>query len=290
MQEIIDYLGENTILIIFGVIVLIVVALVIIILIEKRSKKKYLEAFSSLEKYEETEDNFEQINLEENIEKPVILDEARKENNVEVKETKEEEPKKEEVVYQESLSKTEAKKAIEEAAKKLVYEEQNDIIGQTFFEKMQEENSIISYEELMSKNIDVDYENDKVLEDEGNEPITIDELYSYKEENTVESIEEEKTKEEEKQYKINVVDETSLSKIDEQPKEKEEMVYYVNSESKKFKNSEVISPVFGIKRDVIYKKEYNELGETINIKELDMEIKRTEEFLKELKKLKSKLD
>jgi len=68
------------------------------------------------------------------------------------------------------------------------------------------------------------------------------------------------------------------------------MVYYVNSESKKFKNSEVFSPVFGIKRDVIYKKEYNELGETINIKELDMEIKRTEEFLKELKKLKSKLD
>jgi len=290
MQEIIDYLGENTILIIFGVIVLIVVALVIIILIEKRSKKKYLEAFSSLEKYEETEDNFEQINLEENIEKTIILDEYKIEKNNEEKEKKIEEPKKEEVVYQESLSKTEAKKAIEEAAKKLVYEEQNDIIGQTFFEKMQEENSIISYEELMSKNIDVDYENDKVLEDEGNEPITIDELYSYKEENTVESIEEEKTKEEEKQYKINVVDETSLSKIDEQPKEKEEMVYYVNSESKKFKNSEVISPVFGIKRDVIYKKEYNELGETINIKELDMEIKRTEEFLKELKKLKSKLD
>ena len=125
-------------------------------------------------------------------------------------------------------------------------------------------------------------------QDEGNEPITIDELYSYKEENTIESVEEETTKEEEKQYKINVVDETSLPKIDDQ--QKEEMVYYVNSESKKFKNSEVISPVFGIKRDVIYKKEYNELGETINIKALDMEIKRTEEFLKELKKLKSKLD
>ena len=284
MQEIIDYLGENTILIIFGVIVLIIVALVIIILIERRSKKKYLEAFSSLEKYEEIEEDFEQINLEENIEKPIVMEDTPKEMPVEV------EQKKEEVVYQETLSKTEAKKAIEEAAKKLVYEEQNDIIGQTFFEKMQEENSIISYEELISKNIDVDYENDKVLEDEGNEPITIDELYSYKEENTIESVEEEKTKEEEKQYKINVVDETSLPKIDEQPKEKEEMVYYVNSESKKFKNSEVISPVFGIKRDVIYKKEYNELGETINIKELDMEIKRTEEFLKELKKLKSKLD
>ena len=245
MQEIIDYLGENTILIIFGVIVLIIVALVIIVLIEKRSKKKYLEAFSNLEKYEENDDDFEQINLEENIEKSDVIDDTSKVEQVEAKE------KKEEVVYQESLSKTEAKKAIEEAAKKLVYEEQNDIIGQTFFEKMQEENSIISYEELMSKNIDVDYENDKVLEDEGNEPITIDELYSYKEENTIESVEEEKTKEEDKQYKINVVDESSLPKIDDQ--QKEEMVYYVNSESKKFKNSEVISPVFGIKRDVIYK-------------------------------------
>lgn len=284
MQEIIDYLGENTILIIFGVIVLIIVALFIIILIERRSKKKYLEAFSNLEKYEETDEGFEQINLEENIENPIVMEDTPKDIPVEV------EQKKEEVVYQESLSKTEAKKAIEEAAKKLVYEEQNDIIGQTFFEKMQEENSIISYEELMSKNIDVDYENGKVLEDEGNEPITIDELYSYKEENTVESVEEPIKLEEVKQYKINVVDETSLPTIDELPKEKEEMVYYVNSESKKFKNSEVISPVFGIKRDVIYKKEYNELGETINIKELDMEIKRTEEFLKELKKLKSKLD
>ena len=252
MQEIIDYLGENVILIIFGVIVLIIVALVIIILIEKRSKKKYLEAFSNFEKYEENEDDFEQINLEENIEKTIILDESRKENNVEVKEKRIEEPKKEEVVYQESLSKTEAKKAIEEAAKKLVYEEQNDIIGQTFFEKMQEENSIISYEELMSKNIDVDYENEKVLEDEGNEPITIDELYSYKEENTIESVEEEKPIEEVKQFNINVVDETSLPKAEEP--QKEEMVYYVNSESKKFKNSEVISPVFGIKSYVIYKK------------------------------------
>ncbi|MDD5979852.1 MAG: hypothetical protein PUC23_01915, partial [bacterium] len=78
--------------------------------------------------------------------------------------------------------------------------------------------------------------------------------------------------------------------LSEKQTKEDEMVYYVNSESKKFKNSEVISPVFGIKRDVIYKKEYNELGETINIKELDMEIKKTEEFLKELKKLKSKLD
>lgn len=254
MQEIINSLGENTILIIFGVIVLVIVALFIILLIERKNKLNYLKEFEKIEEYEEK--------VPENIEVNNKTDEV--ENNSSVEENQ--------VIYEERINKTDAKKAIEEAAKKLVYEEQ-DIIGQTFFEKQQEENSIISYDELMSKNIDVDLENEKVLEDEGNEPITIDELYSMQKENES----DEKIKEEKEALSEN------------QTKE-DEMIYYVNSESKKFKNSEVISPVFGIKRDVIYKKEYNELGETINIKELDMEIKKTEEFLKELKKLKSKLD
>ncbi|MGN1268590.1 MAG: hypothetical protein ACI4U0_03740 [Candidatus Aphodocola sp.] len=254
MQEIINSLGENTILIIFGVIVLVIVALFIILLIERKNKLNYLKEFEKIEEYEEK--------VPENIEVNNKTDEVENNSSVEGNQ----------VIYEERINKTDAKKAIEEAAKKLVYEEQ-DIIGQTFFEKQQEENSIISYDELMSKNIDVDLENEKVLEDEGNEPITIDELYSMQKENES----DEKIKEEKEALSEN------------QTKE-DEMIYYVNSESKKFKNSEVISPVFGIKRDVIYKKEYNELGETINIKELDMEIKKTEEFLKELKKLKSKLD
>lgn len=36
-----------------------------------------------------------------------------------------------------------AKKELEEAAKKLVYEEKNDLIGPTFFEKVQEENQLL---------------------------------------------------------------------------------------------------------------------------------------------------
>ena len=74
-------------------------------------------------------------------------------------------------------------------------------------------------------------------------------------------------------------------------KDIEKMMYrFIYPHKDEFKNSQVISPVFGVKRDVIYKKEYNELGETIDIKELDMEIKKTEEFLKQLKRLKDKLD
>ncbi|MDD5980130.1 MAG: hypothetical protein PUC23_03360, partial [bacterium] len=215
MQEIINSLGENTILIIFGVIVLVIVALFIILLIERKNKLNYLKEFEKIEEYEEK--------VPENIEVNNKTDEVENNSSVEGNQ----------VIYEERINKTDAKKAIEEAAKKLVYEEQ-DIIGQTFFEKQQEENSIISYDELMSKNIDVDLENEKVLEDEGNEPITIDELYSMQKENES----DEKIKEEKEALSEN------------QTKE-DEMIYYVNSESKKFKNSEVISPVFGIKRDVI---------------------------------------
>ena len=159
---------------------------------------------------------------------------------------------------------------------------------------MQEENSIISYDELMSKNLDFDLSNEQVLEDDGNEPITIDELYKFHEKDDKEDTDLDKldVSKDEKSYKINAIDEDSVidSFKDSSKDDDDKMVYYVNSESKKFKNSQVISPVFGVKRDVIYKKEYNELGETIDIKELDMEIKKTEEFLKQLKRLKDKLD
>ena len=184
---------------------------------------------------------------------------------------------KKDVVYveNEEKQKEDAKKAIEEAAKKMVYEEKPDLIGPTFFERVQEEKSIISYNELINTDLNIDEENEKVLADEGNEPITIDELL----------------------YKGESIEEIEPQEIIIPTIGKEQLVednnIFLNEpaeETKKFKSSDVISPVFGVKRDIIYKKEYNELGETINIKELEVEIKKTEDFLKELKKLKDKLD
>ena len=114
--------------------------------------------------------------------------------------------------------------------------------------------------------------------DEGNEPITIDEIY-----NREDQVEEPSVK------KL-LEDEESLIYNDLDVKdENEKQVNYINNRDS-FKPSDVISPVFGVKREIVYQKEYNELGETINIKELEVEIKKTEEFLKELKKLKNKLD
>lgn len=304
MEKITNLLNENGVLVIIGIIVVIVFLLFIILLIERKNKLKYNKEYTLQENLEDYDGDIEDNNnisldknkdnkhLEdilkikelENIEKTDKVDKVDK--NIPAEE--------EHIIYKEEETPKEAKKAIEEAAKKLVYEEQSDIVTPTFFEKMQEENSIISYDELMSKNLDFDLSNEQVLEDDGNEPITIDELYKFHEKDDKEDTDLDKldVSKDEKSYKINAIDEDSVidSFKDSSKDDDEKMVYYVNSESKKFKNSQVISPVFGVKRDVIYKKEYNELGETIDIKELDMEIKKTEEFLKQLKRLKDKLD
>lgn len=307
MEKITNLLNENGVLLIIGIIVVIVFLLFIILLIERKNKLKYNKEYTLQENLEDYDGDIEDNNnisldknkdnkhLEdilkikelENIEKTDKVDKVDKlDKNIPAEE--------EHIIYKEDETPKEAKKAIEEAAKKLVYEEQSDIVTPTFFEKMQEENSIISYDELMSKNLDFDLSNEQVLEDDGNEPITIDELYKFHEKDDKEDTDLDKldVSKDEKSYKINAIDEDSVidSFKDSSKDDDDKMVYYVNSESKKFKNSQVISPVFGVKRDVIYKKEYNELGETIDIKELDMEIKKTEEFLKQLKRLKDKLD
>lgn len=285
MEKITNLLNENGVLVIIGIIVVIVFLLFIILLIERKNKLKYNKEYTLQENLEDYDGDIEDNNnISLDIEKTDKVDKVDK--NVPAEE--------EHIIYKEEETPKEAKKAIEEAAKKLVYEEQSDIVTPTFFEKMQEENSIISYDELMSKNLDFDLSNEQVLEDDGNEPITIDELYKFHEKDDKEDTDLDKldVSKDEKSYKINAIDEDSVidSFKDSSKDDDEKMVYYVNSESKKFKNSQVISPVFGVKRDVIYKKEYNELGETIDIKELDMEIKKTEEFLKQLKRLKDKLD
>ncbi len=249
MQEFINSIGEKNIYFMLGVIIVIVIALLIVVIIENKSNNRYvIESKPNKRKKVNNDLNDFELNIEEK--KDVVY--------VENEETKED-----------------AKKAIEEAAKKMVYEEKPDLIGPTFFERVQEEKSIISYNELINTDLNIDEENEKVLADEGNEPITIDELL----------------------YKGESIEEIEPQEIIIPTIGKEQLVednnIFLNEpaeETKKFKSSDVISPVFGVKRDIIYKKEYNELGETINIKELEVEIKKTEDFLKELKKLKDKLD
>ena len=182
-------------------------------------------------------------------------------------------PQEEEVVYvEEDNVEEKAKEKLEEVTKKLI-EEDNSLIEHTNFEKEQEEKSIISYEELIQASHNIDEKNDMLLLDEGEEPITIEELYQKHADNQ--------------------------NKLEEEETAKVNNPIFEEKEERKFKNSEVISPVFGLytneqkDKNKIYqtpKETFDEIDKTVDMKDLELEIEKTEEFLSELRRLKNKLD
>lgn len=250
MKDFVNIMGKDNIFIICSIIVVIILALLVIVIIEKASSKKYklkqqveLPSYKENKIYDDSKDN-------NDIYKSEVINEEDNVNNT-VNDVKSIE---QEVVYV-------VNKPTEEDAKKLVYEEKSDLIGPTFFEKVQEEKSIISYDELLKANLDPDELDNYRVEDEGNEPITLDELYRKNIDDLIEKQEE----------KINSFNKEQL-----------------NEEPKKFKNSSVISPVFGIKSDNEYKK--LEAYKRSDVRNIEDEIKKTEEFLSELKKLKERIE
>lgn len=164
------------------------------------------------------------------------------------------------VYYKDNVTEEEAKKKLDDAYEKLSNEE--ELITHTNFENEQEEKSVISYDELVRVSNDIDERNDLLLMDEGSEPITIEELYKR-------HLEEQESE--------------NYDKLDNP--------VFIDEEPKKFKNSEVISPVFGVYKNVVKTKYTDEeLEKTVNLEDLEVEIRKTEDFLRELKKLKNKLD
>lgn len=157
-------------------------------------------------------------------------------------------------------------------------EEETKNIDLTEFEEEQEQNAIISIDELMQKTKAM-YENNELekFEDEGNEPISIrdlEERMNASKNNYVEEVEQQTI--EPIQEKM-VLDEFNNIKIEEP------------IEERKFKRSPVISPVYGIERENISTNEL-ELENTANYDKLDEEIKKTNEFLMTLRELQKKLD
>ena len=273
MKELIDSFGLNNFIIIVSVVVAILLALIVIFVVEKISKKKNKDI---LEYYY---DNDDEDDDEDDIDADLIQEEKEEENNdtiepIEEPIVKEVEKNSDEdrIIYkQDTLTRDQAKKTLEEVTKKLVEEDEFDIAGPTSFEMEQEEKSVISYDELKKINYDIDEVNDNLLLDQGNEPITIEELYKKHLEEQADDIDE---------------NPIFISENQEEAKESHEE----KIDNKKFKNSEVISPVFGV-----YNKNYKEVKDINNKKDvkehdLELEIRKTEEFLEELKKLKDKLD
>lgn len=184
-------------------------------------------------------------------------------------------------------------------------EQESKNIDLTAYEEEQEENAIISLDELMKKSKEL-YESNEYTQyvDEGNEPISLADLERRMNEvqkavteiedspvivetitAPVESVSVGEPIEEPKM----VLDDlnTITSKLEVQP-EPVKPLSAAYSSVKKFERSPVISPIYGIE-----KKETTqdmELENTANYEKLDEEIRKTNEFLMTLRELQKNLD
>ena len=188
-------------------------------------------------------------------------------------------------VYTESEAKAELERITEEL-KKLENEEKEENIELTKFETEQEENAIISLDELIAKGKTITEQNEITqYQDDGNEPISIKELEERyrKEKEQVEVLEVEEEPKEEKP-KLSIDDFLSA-------KEKVTPLKEAYSENKTtYHPSPIISPIYGIEEEPVKKNTTLELENTANYDKFDEEIRKTNEFLSKLKELQQKLD
>lgn len=204
------------------------------------------------------------------------------------------EPNKEEAI-------AELKKVTENLIKK---EEEKELepenIELTKFEEEQEENAIISMDELLRKSNEL-YEKNEVTqyEDEGNEPISLQDLELRM--NNIKSemmaIEEEEQKEESITTTVEELPIYDLKQPDAAMKKPKVVLDDFDTISKSdkiyrddivFKSSPIISPIFGIEDNVSSNDMMFE--NTANYDKFDAEIKKTNEFIVTLKELQEKLD
>lgn len=281
MSEFINEFGKENFIIMVVIVGIIVLALVLILIVERHNSKKIIKR--------------ELANIKNNVngvrrtivtkkdevlpvveEVPDNVDDGVKEEFLDVSNDSFDDYSDETVIDDKPIddvyyaptatTKKEAKEKLDEVTKRLI-DEDSDLIDHTHFETEQEEKSIISYDELVKASHDIDEKNDRLLEDEEEVAISLEELYKKHEEeqNIIEDI-----------NKINEV-KVNNPTFDDEPK--------------KFKNSDVISPVFGVYSGKVKPKNVlKEINKTVGNKDLEDEIQRTEDFLTELKKLKNKLD
>lgn len=279
MQDLTSVFLSNEFLIVYAMIGVMIAIVIIAFLVDRKPKKsKQLKQDNKSVIDEVTADNLPVIEdksteitgLDQLLEQTPI-----EEENVDVLTV---EPAKEEVreeikyvdeTQQKDVAKAELERLTEELKKQ---EEQPNNIELTDFELEQENTAIISLTELMKKADTLYQENDVVqYEDEGNEPINLKEL------------EERMKAQQEVKVEPAVLEDFNSVRIDE-IKEIPDA-----DEKRKFKSSPVISPVYGIEKE-ISKDTDLELENTANYEKLDEEIRKTNEFLQILKELKKKLD
>lgn len=212
---------------------------------------------------------------------PETLEEKTEQITLEelVKEAEKLEPQIEELEYTDAeLNPTEAQlelKRLTEELEKASNSEQN--IDLTAYEEMQEATAIISLDELLKKSKEM-YANNEVTQyaDEGNEPISIEDLERKMKEIKIEI---EKAPVVEIGSEAETVDNVVVSEVEQAALKP---VYQA------FKSSPFISPIFGMEKKQSVSE--MELENTANYEKLDEEIKKTNEFLMTLKELKKNLE
>lgn len=139
----------------------------------------------------------------------------------------------------------------------------------TAYENAQEENAIISLEELVKKSEEM-YAANEITQysDEGNEPISLEDL--------------ERRKQQVKGEELPVQEEIQapIEKVEQQVVSEESHAY---QGSKSF-HSPIISPIYGLEKDE------EELVNTADYNKLDEELQKTSEFLLSMKELQSRLN
>lgn len=164
------------------------------------------------------------------------------------------------------------------------------------FEEEQERTAIISMDELLSKGRQLYEANDIVqYEDEGNEPISLQDLERrvekkaavYEEPFIIENVVEEETVEEQ----ASVAEEPQMvMHMDDFHTIQEATVMPVKQApvERKFKSTPFISPIYGIEKDP--SDQSLSLENTANYEKLDAEIRKSNEFVMSLQELQNKGD
>lgn len=323
MEKLINMLSiSGDVLIIYGLIGAMAVLLLVIFVMDYRSKKKNLDQASPIviegstpiekyETYDHVKENFEEPHKEEVPEQKIeeqpapqeineekIEEKEKQEESIEIIEPKEENSSIKYVMKDEEEVKEEAKEELKELVQELK-EDKTENIELTDFEVEQEENAIISYNELKKVSEELYDSNELTQYDEGNEPISIDQLRAkFKEVNDPISVAV--ATEEEKSDLVETIESleqtATKAKVEERPKVKLDD-FAVKTGEHKFKISPIISPVYGtIKEEQIENVEdfssstKLKLEQTANLEKLDEELRKTNEFLAVLKELQKKLD
>ena len=175
----------------------------------------------------------------------------------------------------------------DELKKEQFFKEETNNIELTDYEVEQEENAIISLDELTKKSKEL-YETNEVnqYKDEGNEPISLKDLEERmnRQLKTIsENFEINRVAEKPTEEEITEMLEGSIP-VPIKPKETKKMKMddFNTIKTNKYHPTPVISPIFGIEKN--YKKDL-ELENTANYDKLDAEIKKTNEFMMTLKEL-----